>query len=379
MNSAENSPNKGDENTDFTITSAKSGTHIKISHVPKDYISKFKSVVNQTYNRVEANKLCNDEIKILAYHLNEYFKARFDFKKDINSIHKFDRTQFRNYLASLVLSFCKASRSNSIEAWEAELEEFLSKVNAQKQKYTLPRSSAQIFFDIRRSGDNSINSIDDGDVELAIQVWDVLWKNGFKLFETKIGSDFSSLIPTKSLSWLGEVFSRVESEESSVNIMKASSYDNIYDARDLDEVVEEVYYQLCENLDGFDQIELDQLNSKFYPLLLDYLEFSFTSKYKQYFLRNIETNPQFAELKSPRGHRFRLEVVIEAALTSAYFQSLGFYSYEGDFSSQTPFSDTIKLLKVFEPGSELEGSVANGLTSFIVTYLEILDSEWYSD
>lgn len=246
-----------------------------------------------------------------------------------------------------------------------------------RQKYTLPRSSAQIFFDIRRDNNNTIHSIDDGDVELAIQVWNVLWKNGFKLFESKIGADFEDLIPTKSLSWLNDVFSRVESEESTVNVMKASSYDDPYDQRDLDEVVDEVYYKLCDNLDGFDQVELSSLDDKFYPILIDYLELSFTPIYKKYFMQHVETEPQFKNLKSPRGHRFRLDVVIEAALVSSYFQSLGFYSKDEEFEGCTPFSKTVNLFRTLNEGHTIGDGLAAVFTSFIVTYLEVLDSEWY--
>lgn len=163
----------------------------------------FKSVLQTT--EIELIKSNNTERHVFecAKMCRTYFEIRFDKRNDIHNLHRFDRKQFKNYLASLVLAYGRSIVCREEELFRDKFYSWIEEVKEGKSPYTMPKFVAEIYFNIIQ------DKTEDNTYEFSkvwwnkgVQLWKSLWKSGYSEF-TKICRDLS---PTENLSWIENKF-----------------------------------------------------------------------------------------------------------------------------------------------------------------------------
>jgi len=166
----------------------------------EDFCKKFKTVLHEVAE-IDELKFSDPEMKRFAKILSSYFSIRFNAKYDPNHIHKFDRKQFRNYLASFIFAYGQSFEWDETSEFLCECEDWLNQVKAGNVKYSFPRSVGYMFFSIK-NGD-ILSTLSEKALENSRRIYEELWLQGLDEFgytsKTFKGREY---LPTVGMNWL---------------------------------------------------------------------------------------------------------------------------------------------------------------------------------
>lgn len=347
----------------------KHNPNTKITKVPKLFVTDFKTILKNTATQISKCHEFEEELTDVGYISNKlsvYFEKRFDARIDSNKLHKFDRTQFKNYLASLVLSYGVAIHTETENQWDEEMREFLHNIDLGRNKYTLPKSAAKIFFDLRDANRRSISSLDDESVAIARELWDELWEYGYYMFNKfNRKGESSHLYPTANLAWLDEDFARIHTF-SSTKI--ASRYDEPSDDREISQVIDDTYEACCDMYEDFSEyVKKDYVDLILTREIEDYLELSDLPEFRKLFARFVYRNPDYKKVISAKGFQYNLYHLISAILFDSYTYQKNPYAEDtkSGYVSFEAFYDVLSSL-LANPDSESNSTYfKNAITTFM--------------
>lgn len=159
----------------------------------------FKRVLSRTAATMRESK--DVEAAKCADMVDKVFGARFDSKNDPDRIHRFDRRQFRNYLAALVLDFSMESCEGRADAYLEYVGDWVETVKGGSVRFTLPPSASRVFFTIAKP-EKCTDPIEVPDAanELAHRIWESLWHGGYFEFAL-LGDEPDDSVPTHGFDW----------------------------------------------------------------------------------------------------------------------------------------------------------------------------------
>lgn len=165
----------------------------------RHFAKNFKRVLSRTATTmrdsadIEASK-CADMV-------DKVFRARFDSKNDPDKLHRFDRRQFRNYLAALVIDFSLESYEGKLDAYLDHMCDWVEAVKCGSVRFTLPPSASKVFFTIAKPEKcTDPVEISDHIKERASRIWESLWHGGYFEF-AMLGDEPDGVMPTHGFDW----------------------------------------------------------------------------------------------------------------------------------------------------------------------------------
>ena len=218
--------------------------------IPKNYISDFKKVLNETKDKCNENYKLNECVELCA----EYINIRFDPKYDVNKIHVFDRKRMRDYLVSFVFAYSKAANSDKdLNKFREEFEEWINSVKLGVISYTFPKSVSDIFFNIL----DTETKLDD-DYIFGFKLWRELWDIGYYKFDNYSWESTFKL--DKELSWLKQQCPDCIVLLNDLKPSTDTSYDDIFNIslnsiqfetnkilqKKYKSIIKEIYEQYCD-------------------------------------------------------------------------------------------------------------------------------------
>ena len=155
----------------------------------------YKDITNKTFtNCMNLNTM--SEVTDCACLCKVFFETRFDKNNDPNHIHKFNARKFKEYLISLVYTYCCKNADGELESFIEEFNLWKDKVIEGTHPYTLPFSVLQTFKNLETDDYKYDQSVLQ-DVNL---IWKYLWNFGFYEFSKIViddGADIS--LPTEDI------------------------------------------------------------------------------------------------------------------------------------------------------------------------------------
>lgn len=174
--------------------------------VPNSNITKYKSIIKEV-SEIGEDSFASELSYNCASLCNMYFNTRFNLTYDINRIHRFDKKQLKNYIASIIIAYADSYESGGLVEFESEVYNWCQEVVKGVVRYTLPKSAATIFFKIIK---NQPLEISKESIQTAKQIWNDLWILGYSKLNTKCLKTPSEYLPVYDLSWIEEFDSTID-------------------------------------------------------------------------------------------------------------------------------------------------------------------------
>lgn len=182
-------PGKIEEQTQISGNSIKSST----------FIHDFKQVLREVHT-LSVEKFSSPEIKLVSDLVFDYFDVRFNKKYDPNQIHWFSRKRFRDYLASILISYSRSVVVGESFKFYTNFENWLEDIQKSPSKYTLPVNCSSVYFNILVKDASQVSEyLDIEVVQKFKEIWAELWELGYYKFKN-LSDDWC--LPDKSLSWI---------------------------------------------------------------------------------------------------------------------------------------------------------------------------------